>query len=162
LSRLRGGGALVALVALGLFGCDEGRQPPYLRLSGPAQVLPAWPKEQALLVAFWASWCAPCVRETPQLRALAEDPPPGLAVVVLSHDEELADVHKVFGGPPPQQLHLALDADRAVGRAYGVAVLPESYLVVRGQKVARFRGPQDWSSPSMRRLLKKLVAAPAL
>lgn len=153
---------LVTGLALVLGGCDEGRQPQYLRVSGSAQVLPEWPREESLLVVFWASWCAPCVKETPQLRALAEDPPPGLAVVVLSHDRALTEVHQVFGGPPPESLHLALDADRALGRAYGVEALPDTFLLVRGQKVARFRGPQDWSSPPMRRLLKKLSAQPPL
>ena len=41
---------------------------------------------QWLLVNFWATWCAPCRREMPLLRDLAEDQAGRLAVVGLAID----------------------------------------------------------------------------
>ncbi len=42
---------------------------------------------QALLVNFWATWCAPCRREMPVLQAASEDHPDSLAVVGIALDE---------------------------------------------------------------------------
>lgn len=40
------------------------------------------------LVNFWATWCAPCLREIPLLRSLQEaQNPPGLQVIGVAHDE---------------------------------------------------------------------------
>lgn len=40
--------------------------------AGKQQELSQW-KGKALVVNFWAPWCAPCVREMPELAALADE-----------------------------------------------------------------------------------------
>ncbi|MEM9171519.1 MAG: TlpA disulfide reductase family protein, partial [Pseudomonadota bacterium] len=40
------------------------------------------------LINFWATWCAPCLREIPLLKALqSEGSPPGLQVIGVAMDE---------------------------------------------------------------------------
>ena len=39
-----------------------------------------------LLVDFWASWCAPCLEEVPQIASVLEDHPDRLAVLSVSLD----------------------------------------------------------------------------
>ena len=40
------------------------------------------------LVNFWATWCAPCLREIPLLKSLQDaQQPPGLQVIGIAHDE---------------------------------------------------------------------------
>lgn len=129
-----------------------------MRLDGPAPAVPGAPASPSLLVAFWASWCPPCREETPELVALASDPPDGLQVVVVSEDETLAAVEAHFGGPPPPTLNLRLDTAEALKGAFGVSTLPTAVLVVRGQAVARFEGPGKWDSRPTRALLQRLLA----
>lgn len=43
-------------------------------LSGASHSLDAW-KGQPMLVNFWATWCAPCVKEMPELDALQKKYP---------------------------------------------------------------------------------------
>jgi len=38
------------------------------------------------LLVFWATWCKPCVAEIPELTALHQEAPGGLAVVAVSLD----------------------------------------------------------------------------
>ncbi|NMO14615.1 TlpA family protein disulfide reductase [Pyxidicoccus fallax] len=143
------------------WACRSEPPPSYIRLAGPAPVLADVPGSRALLVVFWASWCPPCVEETPQLRALAESPPEGLQVVVFSHDADARAVESFFKGPPPPDFHLRVDVGKKVARSYGVEQLPTSILVVDGRLVARFPGPRDWDSKAMRRLLERLTREPA-
>lgn len=152
--------ALLAVLLAGLAaacGEREAVPPAYVRLDAPAPPLADVPAARALLVVFWATWCPPCVAETPRLRELAEDPPEHLAVVVYGHDQDIAAVRGFFAGEPPPALNFRLDPDQAVARAFGVDKLPASFLVVEGHRMARFSGPRDWSAPAMRRLLQKLI-----
>jgi len=148
---------VLPLLALVGMGCREPTPPSYLRVEGSAPSLVSVPQSRAHLVVFWAAWCPPCREETPELRALAADPPEGLAVVVFSHDPNMAAVERFLGGEPEPELHLRLDGDEAVARSFGVDRLPTSLLVVEGRLVARFEGPREWDSRGMRALLQKLI-----
>ncbi|AEI67194.1 TlpA family protein disulfide reductase [Corallococcus macrosporus] len=154
----------LSLLLLGLSpltgACKREPPPAYLRLQGAAPRLSDAPHSRALLVVFWATWCPPCLQETPQLVALAKAPPEGLQVVVFSHDETSQAVASFFEGPPPAPLHLRLDADKQAGDAFGVDQLPVSFLLVDGRQVARFSGPRAWDSAPMRRLLERLMREP--
>ena len=145
--------ASIGLIA----ACRDERAPSYVRIGGAAPEIPNAPSSAAQLVVFWAAWCAPCREETPALRALAKTPPPGLTVVMLSHDPEMDPVTKFFTGPADSALHLRLDVDKKTGDAFGVSVLPTSFLVVDGRLVARFDGPRDWDDRGMRTLLERLI-----
>jgi cytochrome c biogenesis protein CcmG/thiol:disulfide interchange protein DsbE len=102
--------------------------PPLTTLDGRKLDLAAY-RGHPLLLNFWATWCAPCVREFPLLRrTLDQLGPDGLAIVgVLVNDQP--DKARAFvrahGGTWP----VALDeGGRAVGelRVFG---LPETVFV---------------------------------
>lgn len=130
---------------------------PYVRLDGLAPPIADAPAARALLVTFWAAWCLPCREETPELRALANRPPAEIAVVVASHDENMAKVESFLGGSPEPALHLRIDEGRELAKAMNVETLPASVLVVDGRMVARFDGRRRWNSAPERELLRKLV-----
>jgi cytochrome c biogenesis protein CcmG, thiol:disulfide interchange protein DsbE len=148
---------VVAAALVAMLGCSEPDHPSYTRLQEPA------PRVESIhagttLVVFWATWCPPCREELPGLRALARDPPRGVALVTFGEDEDESPVRAFFKGAAPAELGYRRDAERRAATAFGVDVLPAAFLVVDGRLVARFSGPREWNSRGMRRLLAKLAS----
>ena len=95
-----------------------------------------------VLLAFWASWCAPCREELPELAAFArEQPPDGVRVWAVNVEEELppaqaADVAAAWGAEG-----LELARDRALAERFDVRALPTTVLIgTDGGIHARERG----------------------
>jgi thiol-disulfide isomerase/thioredoxin len=54
----------------------------------PAAIMRLFPRRAKLrLVNVWATWCAPCVAEIPELRAIGEAFGPELAIIGVSMDD---------------------------------------------------------------------------
>jgi cytochrome c biogenesis protein CcmG/thiol:disulfide interchange protein DsbE len=83
-----------------------------------------------VVVNFFATWCVPCVKEHPELRAFAtehEELGDAEVVSVVFQDGE-AQVDRFFeknGGDWP----VVFDDGTRIGLDYGVTGVPESYLV---------------------------------
>jgi thiol-disulfide isomerase/thioredoxin len=100
------------------------------------------------VVNFWATWCAPCVKEMPALLRL-QQARPDVAVLALSQDrggravvEPFYRAHGLMGG-----LGLWFDPRSRLGRAIEVRGLPTTILVdPLGREVARLEGAADWDS----------------
>lgn len=82
-----------------------------------------------VVVNFWTTTCGPCVREMPALAATARDHE-GLTVIGVNYGEQqdrvqaFIDDFEIEIGYP-----IVLDKDGAIGRRYGVAVLPMTYFI---------------------------------
>jgi len=91
---------------------------------------------KAVLLNFWATWCAPCKIETPWLVEFQKQyGPEGLQVVGVAMDdsskEDIAKFAKDMGMNYPVLL-----GKEAVGDAYGgVPGLPESFFISRDGKI---------------------------
>jgi thiol-disulfide isomerase/thioredoxin len=65
-------------------------------LAGKATPISAW-SGKSLVINFWATWCAPCRREIPLLKALSADPAqPDLKVIGIAVDHR--DKVREFAG----------------------------------------------------------------
>lgn len=116
---------------------------------------------QALLVNFWATWCAPCIREMPGLERLSlarggND----FQLLAMSQDRQGAAVAEPFLRDRLGLDHITLTLDPKVvlGRALGVTVLPSSFLIDRAGTVrGLLRGPAEWDSPGALELIDWLI-----
>jgi len=115
------------------------------RLDGSPVALPAAYRGRPLLINFWASWCAPCVEEMPELDRFARSQGPnGVQVVGIALDE--ADAVRAFLGRVPVAYPILLDrpgpADSSVRLGNVRGVLPYSVLIgVDGRILKQKLGP---------------------
>jgi len=97
------------------------------------------PDEGPILVNFFASWCAPCEVEHPQLMALKAQ---GVKVVGIAYKDAPANTQAFLtrlGDPFALRL---VDRDGRAGLEFGVTGVPETYLVGSdGVIIAKHTGP---------------------
>lgn len=99
---------------------------------------------KVVLLDFWATWCAPCISETPNLKAAAErfkgQPFEILAVSLDDLRSDLADMVKGANLPGLQTWDGAQWDDHPIRRLYNVQSVPTWYLLDK-QGVIRSRDP---------------------
>jgi DsbE subfamily thiol:disulfide oxidoreductase len=94
------------------------------------------------LINYWASWCHPCEQEAPELQRLASHPPRGTRIVGVDFTDDRGAALKFIRAHGWHYPNLR-DADGTVGRRYGVAGLPTTFILDRqGRIVSTLRGPQ--------------------
>jgi thiol-disulfide isomerase/thioredoxin len=118
---------------------------------------------KALAVNFWATWCAPCVKEMPTLDALqAQLGGDTFQVLTISQDREGATVAKPFMEKNDwKNLALYTEAGARFQRDAGIRGLPTTIIIDKaGKEVGRVEGEVQWTSPDVVEKLKALAAAP--
>ncbi len=104
-------------------------------------------KGRVLLVNFWATWCAPCVREMPALdrlqAALADE---GLTVVTVSNDRGGEPIiRRFYEEHGLQNLGIYSDPRNKLAAAFGVRGLPSTFFVdADGRLLGLVEGPAEW------------------
>jgi peroxiredoxin len=127
-------------------------------MSGPNMRL----KDQrgrVVMVNFWATWCAPCRQEMPQLNRLYEKyRSSGFVLLGVNVDEDsskAADVAAKLGITFP----VLLDADKSVSKLYDLSTMPSTVLIDRDGRVryvhrGYLAGYEDAYEKQIRELLK--------
>jgi thiol-disulfide isomerase/thioredoxin len=115
-----------------------------------------------VLLNLWATWCAPCVKEMPQLDALAGELEGEVRVVTVSQDIRGAEVVVPFfakGGFA--RLEPWLDPDATLSAQFTPeGALPLTVLFdARGREVLRVAGGYDWDSAEAIAMIREGLAA---
>lgn len=88
-------------------------------------------KGKVVLINIWATWCPPCVRETPRLVRLATQyQDQGLVILGVNttyQDSETAV--RNFAAREQISYPVLLDPDNVVGRLYPTRLMPSTFLI---------------------------------
>jgi thiol-disulfide isomerase/thioredoxin len=157
--------AVAAMLAAGATGCDRGSHPrnigrlaPQFVVSDGTQTVDlARLRGHVVLLNLWASWCAPCLDETPSLVALKKEVP-NLDIVGISEDED-EDAYARFLVRNQIDFTTVRDPSGRVNALYGTLQIPETYVIDKqGVLRRKFVSEQDWTSPDIVDYLKKLIS----
>jgi peroxiredoxin len=91
------------------------------------------------VVTFWATWCAPCRNELPNLEKLQEylgkDKITILAVNFKDDDPETRARLRRDAKQAGWKLHLVLDPGERIASAYGISTIPRMYIIGKDGRI---------------------------
>jgi len=102
---------------------------------------------QPVIINFWATWCAPCRVEMPELQAAFEKyQEEGLVILAVDNAEPADAVRQFFYEEMDLTFTPLLDQEGTITQLYGVQVFPSTFFVnPDGIVTAIHRGPMAQS-----------------
>ena len=128
--------------------------------SGKPLKLSDW-KGRVVLVNLWATWCAPCRKEMPDLAKLQKElGSDQFEVLAISVDRKGAEASSAFlKETGADSLKLYVEPTTTIVNDVQAAGLPATLLIDRqGREIGRLLGPADWASPEAKALINAAIA----
>ncbi|MDW8337066.1 MAG: TlpA disulfide reductase family protein [Tepidimonas sp.] len=147
-----------AAAASGCAGADRAPASTFHLLDGRTLSL-AELQGKVLLVNFWATTCASCVKEMPQLVQMHQRyAPRGFETLAVAMSYDPPEWVANFARTRQLPFTVALDKDGVLAQAWGdVKLTPTTFIVDRqGRIVKRYVGPPDFDA--LAALLERLLA----
>ena len=116
---------------------------------------------RAVVVNFWATWCAPCVAEMPSLGRMREKlAESGVEVIGVNLQENAARIR-----PFAEKLGLAFpivrDHDGSASKRWGARVFPTTFVVGPDQRIALVAvGEIDWDDLEVQARVRAVLGRP--
>ncbi len=116
-------------------------------------------ENKILLLNFWATWCAPCIKEIPELIELKEKFKKSVEVYFVSVDFNVKKtVPKFLKKNKLENLLIFNDEKLKVSNKFGVKVMPTTVIINQSfEEIAQVKGYVDWLSPEYISFIEKLL-----
>ncbi|MFD0711974.1 redoxin domain-containing protein [Paenibacillus sp. GCM10027626] len=110
---------------------------------------------KGVLLNFWGSWCAPCVKEMPRIEHAYRSAIPGVEVLGVNVGQSRGTV-KEFAEENGIEFPLLLDPGGKAAEAYWIKGLPATFLIDAEQKIVDIV-PGEIASDAQAKELLELV-----
>lgn len=130
-------------------------------IDGNPHRLADW-RGKVVVLNFWATWCAPCRKEMPQIAELQDEfGGDKFQVLTLATGRNSpAGIKKFFEKNGISNLPRHQDLSSAAAREFGIIALPITVILnPEGQEIARLIGDAEWNSDSAKAIISTLVGA---
>ena len=133
----------------------------FIQGNGSAGLLSDY-RGKVVLLNFWATWCAPCRKEMPNLSALqstlgGDD---FTVITIATGPNPPAKITAFFNDIGIDNLPAHRDPRQALAREMRVLGLPATILLDQhGQEIARLLGDANWHSDSALAIIQSLIAS---
>ena len=136
----------------------QGDQAPPFRITadnGRTVTLPDF-GGKLLVLNFWASWCPPCVEETPSLSRFASQyANRGVVVLAVSVDHD-ANAYRAFLNKFQPTFLTAREI--SLHEQYGTFMYPETYVIdAKGKVVLKIAEAADWTDAKVTQVIDSLL-----
>ena len=156
---------LLIAAAMSFSACNPSSAPPKIGTVAPdftvqdvdRKVTLSALRGKTVVLNFWASWCGPCIAETPSLVAMQNRlRDQNVVVLAVSIDEDDSAYHRFIKEQNMNMLTVR-DAEKKSNDLYGTHVFPETYIIDRkGVLRRKVIGEMNWIAPEMTDYLTKL------
>jgi peroxiredoxin len=103
---------------------------------------------KVIIVNFWATWCAPCLKEMPSFETLYRRyRSKGLTLLAVSLDKDGSSKVQEFVDKLQLSFPVLLDTEGVAEKLYPSFTIPFTYVIDKqGRVAARVDGAKDWES----------------
>ena len=114
---------------------------------------------KVIVVNFWATWCAPCVKEMPSFETLYRRfRSQGLTVLAVSLDKDGSSKVQDYVDKYKLSFPVLLDTEGVAEKLYPSFTIPFTYVLDKqGRVAARIDGAKDWESPETFKAIEYLL-----
>ena len=140
-------------------GEADGSDAAFIGADGSEMTLAAY-EGKFVLVNFWATWCAPCLEEMPQLAELQSDfGGDAFEVVTIATGRNAPPAMAAFFDEiGVDNLPLHRDPGQDLARDFGVLGLPVTVILdPSGREIGRLQGEADWAADEAKALIAAML-----
>ena len=116
-------------------------------------------QDKVLLVNFWATWCAPCIKEMPSLDRLKKKINKNFDVIAISVDRDgVKKVKDFFNENKITNLEEYFDTKNSLAKEMNLIGLPTSFFInKKGDLIGYFQGDMEWDNDTVIEFINYLI-----